>query len=483
MSAASDKTAMPPLYIDVDGTLTYSDLLFETFLLLLKKNPLYVFLCVVWLLRGRSHLKGEIARRVNLDVSLLPYNEPFLAFLQQQHAIGRPLILASASHKILVQKVADHLGLFSDVVASDDEHNLKSGAKLRAIEQHAGNGRFAYAGNDMADLAVWQKADEMIVVNATRPVIAGVAKIGEAALVLPGRPFQVRHVARALRLHQWAKNLLLFLPLMAAHELSADKWLATFLGFVALGLCASATYVINDLLDLASDRAHQRKRKRPFAALTLSIPNGMALIVLLLPLSLWLAWQVSFAFMQFLLLYIVITLTYSARLKQLPFIDVMVLAFLYTYRILAGGLAAHVEISNWLLAVSLFMFLSLALVKRCAELEFMNEAGRTSVKGRGYRNTDLPYLISMGISSGFMAVMVLALYIDSQAGDTLYPSADLLWWVLPVVLIWLMRLWIKVSRMEIHDDPVQFAITDAKSWAAGILLACIIVAASLEWSL
>lgn len=481
MSAAADK-AVPPLYVDVDGTLTYSDLLFESFLLLLKKNPLYIFLCVLWLLRGRSHLKGEIARRVDLDVSLLPYNEPFLAFLQQQQAIGRRLILASASHKILVQKVANHLGLFSDIIASDDEHNLKSGAKLQAIKQHAGAGGFAYAGNDMADLAVWREADEMIVVNATRPVVASVARIGEATLVLPGRPFQIRHFARALRLHQWAKNLLLFLPLMAAHEMSVDKWGATFLGFVALGLCASATYVINDLLDLASDRAHQRKRNRPFAASTLSIPNGMALIVVLLPLSIWLAWQVSFAFMQFLLLYVVITLTYSARLKQLPFVDVMVLAFLYTYRILAGGLAGSVEISNWLLAVSLFMFLSLALVKRCAEIEFMNEAGRTSVKGRGYRNTDLPYLISMGISSGFVAVMVLALYIDSQAGEALYPSADLLWGVLPVVLIWLMRLWIKVSRMEIHDDPVQFAITDAKSWAAGLLIACIFVAASFEWT-
>lgn len=483
MSAGSDKAVLPPLYVDVDGTLTYSDLLFESFLLLIKRNPLYVFLCCFWLLRGRSHLKAEIARRVNLDVSLLPYNEPFLAFLQQQHALGRRLILASASHRILVQEVADHLGLFSDVIASDDEHNLKSSAKLRAIKQHVGSGPFAYAGNDMADLAVWHDASEMIVVNATRPVIDRVATMGEAALILPGRPFQVRHVARALRLHQWAKNLLLFLPLLAAHELSVDKWSSTFVGFIALGLCASATYVINDLLDLASDRAHQRKRNRPFASSVLSIPNGMALVVLLLPLSLWLAWQVSAAFMQFLLLYIVITLIYSAKLKQLPFVDVMVLAFLYTYRILAGGLTADVEISNWLLAVSLFMFLSLALVKRCAELEFMNEAGRTSVKGRGYRNTDLPYLISMGISSGFMAVMVLALYIDSQAGDVLYASAELLWWVLPVVLIWLMRLWIKVSRMEIHDDPVHFAITDAKSWAAGLLIGCIIIAASFEWNL
>ncbi len=483
MSAGSDNAVLPPLYIDVDGTLTNSDLLFESFLLLIKKNPLYLFLCFFWLLRGRSHLKGEIARRVNLDVSLLPYNEPFVAFLQQQQAIGRRLILASASHRLLVQKVADHLGLFSDVIASDDEHNLKSHAKLQAIEQHAGSGPFAYAGNDTADLSVWREASEMIVVNASRPVIASVARIGDAALVLPGRPFQIRHVARALRLHQWAKNLLLFLPLLAAHELSVEKWSSTFIGFIALGLCASATYVINDLLDLASDRAHQRKRNRPFASSVLSIPNGMALIVLLLPLSIWLAWQVSPAFMQFLLLYVAITLMYSARLKQLPFVDVMVLAFLYTYRILAGGLAAHVEISNWLLAVSLFMFLSLALVKRCAELEFMNEAGRTAVKGRGYRNTDLPYLISMGISSGFMAVMVLALYIDSQTGDVLYPSPELLWWVLPVVLIWLMRLWIKVSRMEIHDDPVHFAITDAKSWAAGILIGCIIIAASFEWSL
>lgn len=469
-----------PLYVDLDGTLTYTDLLFESVLLLIKRNPLYLLLCVVWLLQGRGYLKAQIAKRIKLDVSLLPYNDTLLAYLQQQHVAGRRLILASASDRGLVQQVADYLGIFDAVLGSDETTNLKSAAKLRAIEEDAGEQGFAYAGNSSADLAVWARATEVIVVNAPSSIVRRAEQLKVPSLIIPARPFKLRLLVKALRLHQWAKNALLFIPLLAAHDFIGAWWLSTLLAFIAFGMCASATYVINDLFDLASDRAHPRKRARPFAAATLSIPFGIALIAVLLPLSLWLAAEISLLFFSLMALYVVVTLLYSARLKQVAIVDVLVLALLYTHRILAGGVVSAVMISNWLLAVSLFMFLSLALVKRCAELEFMSGDGHVSLAGRGYRTSDLPYLIAMGIASGFVAVMLLALYIDSQIGDAMYLHVELLWLILPVVLFWIMRLWLKISRKEIHDDPLLFAITDRTSWVVAIIIACIAWAATLK---
>ncbi|MFC7298415.1 UbiA family prenyltransferase [Herminiimonas aquatilis] len=475
---AADNAALP-LYVDLDGTLTYTDLLFESVLLLIKRNPLYLFLCCVWLLRGRGNLKSQIARRIQLDVSLLPYNEALLTYLQQQRAVGRRLALASASDCTLVQRVADFLGIFDTVLGSDEATNLKSHTKLQAIIADAGAGGFAYAGNGAADLSVWRSATEIIVVNASSSVVAQAQQIKTPTLIVPPRPFKLLLVIKALRLHQWAKNALLFVPLMAAHDLNGDSWLATLLAFIAFGLCASATYVINDLFDLASDRAHPRKRARPFAAATLTIQFGVMLVLVLLPFSLWLAAAISLPFFGLMVLYVVATLLYSARLKQVAIVDVLVLASLYTHRILAGGLVSTVVISNWLLAVSLFMFLSLALVKRCAELEFMSGDGKVSLAGRGYRTSDLSYLISMGIASGFVAVMLLALYVDSQVGGAMYPHAEILWLILPLMLFWIMRLWLKISRMEIHDDPLLFAITDRTSWIVAALVACVALAASV----
>lgn len=472
-----------PLYVDLDGTLTYTDLLLESFLLLIKRNPFYLVLCLLWLLRGRACLKAQIARRIDLDAALLPYNDAMLAYLQQQHLAGRRLVLASASNRNLVQCVADYLGLFDAVLGSDETINLKSVVKLHAIERDAGARGFAYAGNDSADLAVWRQAAEIIVVNASAAVLQQAQKLRAPLFIILPRPFKLRVIVKALRLHQWAKNALLFVPLLAAHDFEEMRWLMTLLAFVVFGMCASATYIINDLFDLASDRAHPRKQSRPFAAATLSIPFGIVLVLILLPSSLWLAAVISPGFLGMMVLYTVVTLLYSARLKQVAIVDVLVLASLYTLRVLAGGVVSDVVVSNWLLAVSLFVFLSLALVKRCAELEFMSGDGHVSLAGRGYRSTDLTYLISMGVASGFVAVMLLALYVDSQVGGAMYPHAEFLWLILPVTLFWIMRLWLKISRMEIHDDPLLFAITDRASWIVALVSGGLALMAASHWSM
>ena len=480
--AAAGARGMPPLYVDLDGTLTYTDLLLESVLLLLRRNPLYLFLLPLWLLRGRGWLKTQLARRVEPDVALLPYNAQLLDWLRQQRAAGRRLVLASASHRSLVEMVAAHLGLFDAALGSDADRNLKAGGKLRAIEADAGGG-FAYVGNSAADLAVWRQADEIVVVNASAAVLRQAQRLRAPSLVIPRRPFRPQLVMRALRLHQWAKNVLLFVPLLAAHELDPQRWLVTLAAFVAFGMCASATYVINDLFDLTADRAHPRKHARPFASAALGIPFGAGLAAVLLPLALLLSAWIAPAFFGMMLLYVAATLAYSMRLKQVAIVDVLVLALLYTHRVVAGGIVSAIVVSNWLLAVSLFVFLSLALVKRCVELEAMNGAGVTALAGRGYRSTDLPYLISMGIASGFVAVLLLALYVDSQIGSVMYPHVELLWLILPVALFWIMRLWLKIARMEIHDDPLMFAIRDRASWIAAAAIVCIAAAAALPWGL
>ncbi|HWT71923.1 MAG TPA: UbiA family prenyltransferase [Oxalicibacterium sp.] len=476
----AERASPLPLYVDLDGTLTYTDLLFESVLLLLKRNPLYLFALLLWLTRGRANLKAQVARRVALDVALLPYNPDMLAYLRQQRLNGRRLILASASDRMLVQRVADHVGLFDAVLGSDGETNLKARNKLHAIEQDAAEG-FAYAGNGLADVPVWTQASEIVVVNASSAVLRQAQQLRAPTMVIAPRPFRFRTVFKALRLHQWAKNALLFVPLLAGHELDPLRWLLTLAAFVAFGMCASATYIINDLFDLPSDRAHPRKQHRPFASAALSIPFGVALVAILLPVSLLLAAAIAPVFLGMMLLYIAVTLLYSARLKQIAIVDVLVLASLYTHRVLAGGIVSAVMVSNWLLAVSLFIFLSLALVKRCAELEFMSGDGNVALAGRGYRSTDLPYLVSMGMASGFAAVMLLALYVDSQIGNVMYPHVELLWLTLPVALFWIMRLWLKTSRMEIHDDPLLFAITDRASWIVALFIAGIAASAALPW--
>ena len=471
-----------PLYVDLDGTLTYTDLLLESALILLKRNPLSVFLLFWWLMQGKARLKAEIAARVELDVAILPYNATLLSRLKLEKAAGRKLVLASASDHKWVEAIAKHLNLFDDILASDGQNNLRSDQKRAAIEAQTRGQPYAYAGNSRVDFPVWAGAKEVWVVNASASTEKAALTKYPGALCIPARSVTPKTFMKALRLHQWAKNVLMFLPLLAAHSLEGEQWLTVFLGFLIFGACASATYVINDLWDLASDRQHPRKCDRPFASALLPISTGLLLVGVLLPGSLIAAALLSRQFFLLVALYVFITLCYSFRLKKVPLLDVVVLAMLYTHRIFAGGVLAGLTVTHWLMVVSLFIFLSLALVKRCTELEWVRESGKPDAAGRGYRASDLSYLVSMGVASGFVAVLVLALYIETQRGSLAYPNADALWFVLPVLMYWIMRLWIKTSRMEIHDDPLLFAAKDRSSWGVAGCVAVIALIASIKWT-
>ena len=474
---------MRPLYVDLDGTLTPIDSLHESVMMFALRSPLNPLRLLAWLSLGKAGFKQRLADAVRPDPARLPYRQDLLRYLRREHARGRPLVLASAADVRTLRDVARFLGIFGDCLGTEGGLNLSGEHKRQAIEAHAlagGHSQWDYVGNSRDDLAVWPACTQAVAVNASAPVLAQLRQQHPDAQVFERQPLRLSTVLRAIRLRQWAKNALLFIPLLSAHAASPQAWGALALGFLAFGLCASATYLFNDLLDLPSDRMHRLKRRRPLAAGTLSIPAAVLLGAVMLVLAFALALVVSAGFAAMLLLYTAITLAYSIRLKRLPLVDVLVLAALYTLRLGAGAVAVQVVPSNWLLAISVFLFLSLALVKRCAELEeTIATADVHLAPGRGYQPRDLPTLRGMGMTSGFLSVMVLTLYIDSQSGRLLYAEPQWLWAAAPVLLLWIMRIWLKTGRRELRgEDPLQFALRDRVSWFTLALLMAVGLLAS-----
>lgn len=454
-----------PLFVDLDGTLIKTDLLVESALLLLKKSPLSLFAMIVWLFRGgKAGLKAEIARRVELDASLLPMQADFVDFLRNEAASGRVLYLATASDRLLAEPVARRLGIFIDLLASSPGNNLKGQRKLDAILTMTSEGPFDYAGNAHADMPVWAVARRTLVVNPDTGVVAAARARFNVQHVFEDRPKTLRTWFRAIRVYQWFKNLLLFVPLLTAHAFTGTALMTVALSFTAFSCVASGTYLLNDLLDLDSDRLHPRKSKRPFAAGDISPALGLLAMLALLVMGLTIAATLSMSFFLSTLAYLILTLSYSLYFKKYVLLDVLLLAGLYTVRIIAGTLAIEVSISSWLLAFSIFVFLNLALVKRCSELKAMESQARTSTCGRDYRISDLSILSSMGIAAGYISVLVLALYVDNPVVRNSYSNPRLLWLLCPFMMYWVSRLWIKTSRGEMNDDPLLYSLRDRASW-------------------
>lgn len=467
-----------PVCVDLDGTLIRSDLLVESFFAMLKARPLSVFLLPLWLLRGRAHLKEQIARRAELDVSVLPYDLRVLEWVQKQREEGRSLWLCTASHRSYAERVAGHLGLFERVLATETGRNLSGRAKRERLCEELGEGGFDYVGNAPVDLHIWSHARRAIVVDESGRLADQAARLTEVEQVFTVARPSLRIYARALRLHQWLKNVLLFVPLVAAHQLGDGSQVgAAMVAFLAFGFCASSVYLLNDLLDLPADRHHPRKCHRPLASGALPLLHGALLVPVLLVAGLLLASLLPPTFFAVLLAYLIMTLGYSLYLKRVVMLDVVVLAGLYTIRILAGAAAIGGGYSSWLLAFSMFLFLSLALVKRYAELREMLRRGREEAKGRGYQVRDLALLQSLGAASGYLAVLVLALYIDSAASHALYRRPEVIWLLCPLMLFWVSRMWLKTHRDEMHDDPVVFALEDRVSLCVLALGAAVVAGA------
>ncbi len=498
VASLADTALLPasadPLCVDLDGTLVKSDTLVDSALALARHHPADLLKLPGWLLQGKAAFKRHITDAVNLDVAHLPYNRELLQYLEQQHAAGRPIYLATAADAVLAQRIADHLGLFTGVLASDGSNNLAGHNKLAAFRQKFGDSdAFSYIGNALPDLPLLQNCRQPMVANPT----AGLRAALRSAKITPVRTFSeqvspLKAWPKAIRIHQWAKNVLIFLPLLLAHSRDRGLIAGALVAFVSFGLCASATYIVNDLLDLDADRQHPRKRRRPFASGDLSAIAGVVVVLLFLATSAILALAVphiiraispslllippyQINFFGWLCIYLVTTLAYSLRLKRAVLVDVVVLSGLYTVRILAGSAATGVTVSTWLAGFSIFFFLSLAFVKRFAELESLRERGGDSPSGRGYHVADIEQLRSFGTASGYASVVVFTLYISNLDAAQLYQHTTRLWLLVPVLLLWLSRLWLQASRGRLDEDPVVYAVTDKRSLLLGLLVVLVIL--------
>ncbi len=460
-----------PLCVDLDGTLVQTDTLHEQTLRLLQARPTAAFQLPGWLSGGRSGLKRRIAGEVSLDAATLPYRGDFLQWLRDERAAGRSLILATAADQSIADGVAQHLDLFDEVIGSDGATNLKGQAKADALVDRFGVGGFAYAGDSACDLAVWRQAGAAVLVDPPAAVEREVQqdKIERRF----GRPKgRARALLKAMRVYQWVKNGLVFLPMIMGHAYGAATVTAAALIFVAFSLTASGIYLLNDLLDLDADRAHPRKRRRPFASGDLPLSYGIASPILVL-IGLLIASTVNVGSVAVLLVYAGTTTAYSTRLKTLPVVDVFVLAGLYTVRVLAGGVATNIVVSVWLLAFSSFLFLSLAFLKRTGELLAMVADGRDETSRRGYRAGDVGLVESMGVASAFIAVLVLSLYVDTDMASSMYVAPRILWFLVPLVLFWLCRMWFAAIRGQMTDDPIVYAAKEPGSWVVFALCAVV----------
>ena len=467
-----------PLYVDLDGTLIATDLLVEALADVVMRRPFLVFALPFWLLGGKASFKRKVADVSGITSAALPYRPEVLKYLESRRQAGQPLILASASDYHYVQQIAEHLGIFSGILASDGKTNLSATAKLERIREHAG-GDFDYAGNSSDDLPIWKESRNAIFAGVSDGVLRKLKRMKQPSAVIGGSRGGALDYLRLVRLHQWVKNLIVFVPILTSHQIGkpdiALAGVTTFLGFC---IAASLTYIINDIADLQSDRAHGVKRDRPLASGRVPLSHMSfvvpLLVVLLLGMKLLLSWE-AFAVIAG---YFVLTTLYSFVLKKIEVIDVICLSLLYTLRLIGGHIATGIPFSPWLLSFSLFLFTSLALVKRFSELYELRQKGALDVVGRGYTSDDLELVATMGISCGVISVLVLALYVTSTAVHDLYSRPTILLGMCPVLLYWICRVWFLAHRGSIHEDPVLFAIQDKTSYAVAAAALLVMLAAA-----
>lgn len=471
----ADASSHPPLYVDLDGTLFPGDTLWESAFLLLRERPLVALTLPLRCLAGPAAMKRWLSLHVVPDVTLLPYRPILLDRCRIEHRAGRRLVLATAAHERIAHAVAEHLGCFDAVIATN-ETNMKGVHKLQAIQQDA-RGPFWYAGDCSADLPIWRAASGAIVTGSAAQWNDNRLPTAIIQRVTDDR-YRLHALAKALRPHQWVKNLLVFLPLLAAHQVfSVEQWQLALIVFVAFCLCASSVYVLNDILDIENDRSHDRKRHRPFAAAVIPVALGVTVAPLLVATAMALAWYVSRGTAAVLVMYYLATFAYSIDLKRRVLLDVFVLAGLYGMRVVAGAVAIDVSISPWLMAFTSFFFLSLALGKRAAELRDAKASGGDEVKGRGWQTIDLPFVTAAGIAAAFTAALVVGLYVTGSTAQQLYSKPVFLFGTIPVILWWCCRFWLEASRGGVRDDPVVYAINDRGTWVVVALLSALFLAA------
>lgn len=463
-----------PLVVDLDGTLINTDLLHEAAVLLIRKNPFYIFICVLWALKGRSYLKNKIFSLVHINPELLPYNINFLNFLKKEHEKGRKLILATASLSSNASEIAERFPIFEKVYGTESI-NLKGKNKLNLLLNLFGKSKFDYIGNSNSDLVIFASARYSYLVNPSKPLIRKTKKVSNLRYTWNSkRGVSFLNYIKAIRAYQWIKNVLIFVPLITSHSFYTLNFIQAFAAFWAFSFVASSGYLINDLLDLESDRAHLRKRYRHIASGRISIPSATILALILLTGGLLIASNLNFQFLFILLIYFIVSISYSIYLKKMALYDVFILALLYSIRIVAGAVAIGVSLSSWLIAFSTFLFLSLAFVKRFSELSQVKHAPELVNKRREYSIEDLNLLQVMGIVSGFLSVVVFSLYIDSPEVVLLYSTPQVLWIISFLFLFWISRIWLLTTHGKMNDDPIIFTIKDKSSYFIFLIIGLVL---------
>lgn len=479
-TSSSRVNSLLPLVVDLDGTLIRSDVLFESANAFVSRHPLQFPKMISWLSQGKSVLKAELAQRVELNPAALPYNDVVVKFLTEERSRGREIILATASNQKFANEIAAYLGIFDKVLGSNESLNLKGQKKSELLVSLFGEKGFDYIGDSRADLSVWQHSAHVLMVSPSGMILNDASRFSTPEIIDNSQRQTFSALVRSLRLHQWVKNLLIFIPLIATHRfLIAGDDLLVVVGFISFCLVASAIYLINDLSDISHDRLHKTKVNRPLASGALAIPiawiswpillfAGFALSVLILPPT----------FSLILAGYLFLTTAYSLGLKRIAILDVVVLAALYTLRIIAGAFAISAPPSFWILTFSLFFFLSLALMKRFSELyELRIAQNNSSIGGRGYSHQDIDLVFGLGLGSGLISVLVFMFYVHDPAIENLYSAPILLWLTGPLLLIWISRAWLIAHRGQMHEDPIVFALRDVPSYLIATCLMLVFIAA------
>jgi len=470
-------TGQRVLAVDLDGTLLRSDMLFESFWSALAGCWSTPFAAVRGLAGGRASLKQTLSGLANVDVTGLPYDEAVIAHIHKWREDGGKAVLVTATDSKLAEAIASHLGIFDEVHGSDGKRNLKGPAKAAFLEERYGPRGFAYMGDCDVDLAVWDKAGSAVAVTSNAGLRRKLQQLHDTAEFIDRPPPKAKSYLKALRPHQWSKNLLIFLPMFAAQQLDIETLVRSVIAFVAFSLIASSVYVLNDLLDLSPDRAHPRKRNRPFASGAVPIAHGTWLAAGCLIGGFAAALSLGWPFTLAMTAYYLLTLAYSLDIKRRLVIDICALATLYMMRIIAGGAATGIPLSVWLLAFALFFFFSLAAVKRQAELIDAANTGKLKAHGRGYQVPDVAIVSQMAIASGLVSVLVMALYVNSPTVVTLYHNPPAMWGVCLILLYWISRMVMLTHRGHMHDDPIVFAAKDPNSIVCGVSIGICALAA------
>ena len=478
--AASDTLFRPPLVVDLDRSLVRVDLLHEAMARLGLRSPLRLIRLAWTHRKSLAAFKHAVAQAVPIDASKLPYEPRVITYLREESACGRRIILATASPAIWAEPIAAHLGLFSEVLATDAENNLKSHRKLAAIRELLDDMPFAYLGDSSDDIPLFEAATGGRILAGSSPKpLAHLRRSGvDFNHVAPAnRATQIRDMIRACRPVHWIKNMLIFVPAVTSWGMyDPSRLIPAVFAFFSFSLVASAVYLINDLSDLAADRAHPDKRRRPLAACQLPVTKGIALAAFLAISGLGLAIATGPVVITALLVYVALNAAYTIRLKEMPLTDIALLCSFYLIRVMLGLAVLGLPQSIWFLGFLGCLFAELAHWKRYVEV--LN-APTSSSKRRSYTNQDANVLLAFGVGFSFTAAVVLTLYMRSNEVSPVYQSPKVLALLAPILLLHNLGMWLEASRGKSASDPVTFVLKSKKFWGTAIAAMLVLATARL----